>query len=300
MFYPGLDDYIEMSKKYNLIPDLLAGTSVGSIVAVLYGVGMRAAGIEQFARRLAQVDFLDWDSAPQLMSALGKVVTELAWGKKGPFNSAAAGVIKGDRLEQLFQRRLAGESFDTCRIPTAVVATDINNGQRVVFTSREMRQKLCSEPEMAGDDVLSDIGLADAIRASISIPGAFHPKKIAGRMMVDGGLTSFIPVDLLFHMGADLVVAVDLGYAGERREEIDNILEIVVQSMDIMGRGKVDLYFELLKYAKPKPVIRVKPRIYDVGYFDVSSLDENINRGAEAMENCIPEVRRTMEQRRPA
>ncbi len=291
---------LQVLEKHDLVPDLLSGSSAGSIVSVLYGVGMKPAEIEQFIRRLVKTNFLDWDSAPQLMSALGKVVTELAWGKKGPFTSAPAGVIKGDRLEELFRRRLAAESFDTCRIPNAVVATDINNGQRVVFTSRAMREKLCAQPEMADDDVLDDIGLADAIRASIAIPGVFHPKKLAGHVLVDGGLTSFVPVDLLFEMGADLVVAVDLGYAGERREEIDNILEMVVQSMDITGRGKVDLYFQLLKHARARSVIRVKPRIYDVGYFDISSLDENVRRGAEAMESCIPEIQEALRERRPA
>ena len=73
----------------------------------------------------------------------------------------------------------------------AIVATDIERGQEFVFTEGL---------------------LADAIRASCSYPGIFVPQRINGRLLVDGGIVNTVPVNVARRMGADIVIAVDVGF----------------------------------------------------------------------------------------
>ena len=77
--------------------------------------------------------------------------------------------------------------------------------------------------------------LYKAIRASIAIPVVFKPIIIDGKRLVDGGVTNNLPIDVLRKMGARRIVGVDLGYNGQLRSDVDNIIEIGSQALDIMA-----------------------------------------------------------------
>ncbi len=104
--------------------------------------------------------------------------------------SLSGGVLKGDRLMGFFRRNWADRSIDELGVPFGTVATSLRTGAEVW---------------------LRHGSTLDAVRASIALPGLFAPVRWEGSLLVDGGLVNPIPVSLARAMGADIVIAVDLG-----------------------------------------------------------------------------------------
>ncbi|MET0582967.1 MAG: patatin-like phospholipase family protein, partial [Pseudoxanthomonas sp.] len=181
--------------------DCIAGTSAGALVGALYASGRSADEIEQV------VLSVDWkqqfsDSLPRKDRSLRRKSDDyvqlapigVGLHRAGRGARLAAGLSEGEKLMQLFERetgsgRVNG-SFDDLPIPFRAVATDINTGQAVV---------------------LSEGNLALAMRASMSLPGIFRPVEIDGRILLDGGLANQVPIDVVRAMGADRIIAVDVG-----------------------------------------------------------------------------------------
>ncbi len=104
--------------------------------------------------------------------------------------SLRSGLIRGDRLMEFFERNFVDRSFAELDLPFSCVATDLVNGREVW---------------------LREGSVAESVRASIALPGLLTPVALEGRLLVDGGLVNPVPVSLCRAMGADLVIAVDLG-----------------------------------------------------------------------------------------
>ena len=101
----------------------------------------------------------------------------------------SAGLVKGDKLEALLNDWLDNSDFSDLKIPLKIVATDLLSGDKIVFSEGK---------------------LAQAVRASISVPGFFRPVIVEHRALVDGGLSDPVPVDLVKELGAEVIVAVNL------------------------------------------------------------------------------------------
>ena len=104
--------------------------------------------------------------------------------------SLSAGLLKGDRLMQFFRSNFEDRPIEQLGIPFAAIATSLQTGAEVWLRSGST---------------------LDAVRASIALPGIFTPVRQDGSLLVDGGLADPIPVSLARAMGADIVIAVDLG-----------------------------------------------------------------------------------------
>jgi len=104
------------------------------------------------------------------------------------------GLVKGERVRDYLTSQLGEMTFDQIRIPLALVAVDLLGGEEMVLRS----------------------GLvADAVRATISLPGVFAPFPLDGRLLVDGGVLNNLPADVVREMGADIVIAVDVSADAE-------------------------------------------------------------------------------------
>ena len=125
------------------------------------------------------------------------------------------GLLTGDALATLVQARLKGALIESLPIPFAAIATDLKTGEM---------QMLRTGP------------VADAVRASCSLPGIFVPKTVDGRELVDGGLVSPLPVGAARRMGCDIVIAVDVS-AQPQPSDLSGLYEVILQSFDIMGRA---------------------------------------------------------------
>ncbi len=206
----------------NHIPvDRIAGTSMGSSIAAMYATGMSPAEIQAFAEKI------DWEEAfrPEpLYSQLSyrrkqdrrdfliDAPLGLKHGLSGP-NSFNSGQGVGLLLDRIALPESEVTNFDTLPIPFRCVATDMLSGQGVV---------------------LGEGSLAQAVRASMAIPGVFTPVEIDGRLLADGGMVQNIPVETLLALKVDDVIAVELRLPLGRDEDLDSLTGVLSRAVSVM------------------------------------------------------------------
>lgn len=207
--------------------DLIVGTSMGAIIGGLYASGMDATELEREILAVDWGDVFDRREPRQLLSQRRKEedfelspVMNLGF-RDGEFR-LPTGAVSTRSLEMLLRRytlstrRLA--SFDGLPTPFRAVATDMETGQAVVMDH--------------GD-------LAAALRASMSVPGVFSPLEVEGRILGDGGLVNNLPVDVARRMGADVIIAVNIGTPLAGRETLGTLLGITTQMVNILTEQNV-------------------------------------------------------------
>ena len=208
--------------------DVIAGTSMGSIVGGLYASGMNPDEIETTLTGMDWDYVLADDDSRDALSSNRKAQEDLFSLALSPgFSDGEVkfppGAIQGQKIELALQRFTTHvahiENFDELPIPFRAVATDIVDG---------------------GEFVLSKGNLGRAMRASMSVPSIFAPIEIEGHVLVDGGIVNNLPVNIAREMGADVLIVVDIGSPLRNREQIGNILTITDQLTRILtGRNVI-------------------------------------------------------------
>ncbi len=122
------------------------------------------------------------------------------------------GLVSGRKFEIFLERVLGRKNFSDCRLPLRIVATDLVGGQA---------------------QILSQGRLATAVRASTSVPLVFEPVRSRGHLLVDGGLSNPVPVNLLHDMGADKIIAVNLYHHNEFVERKFNMPTVALRATRI-------------------------------------------------------------------
>ncbi|CAM3694879.1 patatin-like phospholipase family protein [Mesobacillus zeae] len=183
------------------------------------------------------------------------------------FTVPKMGFISGKRVKELIRIFTQGKNIQELDIPVAVVATDLVTGEKVVFREGP---------------------IADAVRASIAIPGIFVPEKLNGRILVDGGVADRIPVSVVREMGADLVVAIDVSHV-KANAEILSIFDVIMQSIDIMQ-------MELVSHRKIASDIMIQPRVEMFSSRAFTNIEEIILIGEQETRKRIPEIKQAIEE----
>ncbi len=206
--------------------DCIVGTSAGAIIGGVYASGASPAEIET-AIRGADWDLLltDRPARPDRSVYARELdrahvgVTEV--GARGPTLLLPKAVVAGEHLQYFLQTLVSPSgrgSFDQLSIQYRALATDFESGQLVV---------------------LDDGDLATAIRASMSVPGAFAPVELGGHVLVDGGLARNIGIDVARALGAQRIIAINTGTPLLKRNEIDSILAAAGQMVNILAEQNV-------------------------------------------------------------
>ncbi len=220
---------LKVLAKHKIPIDYIAGTSMGSIVGGMYAAGMSPADLEAM---ISQIDWKDafTDRIPRKdRSFRRKRDDDLYLVKNKPgisgFNlEFPPGLLDGQKIDLLLKRHtlhaVTARNFDDLSTPFRAIATDLENGNPVVLEK--------------GD-------LASAMRASMSIPIVFSPREIDGLMLVDGGVSCNLPIDIVRRMGADVVIAVDISTPLQNRSELTSIISVTDQITSILTRRNTDL-----------------------------------------------------------
>ena len=212
------------------------------------------------------------------------------------------GVIKGERLMDFFRRSFIDRPIENLSMPFAAVATELHTGAEVW---------------------LREGSTLDAVRASIALPALFTPVVRDGRLLVDGALVNPVPVSLARAMGADIVIAVDLGsdLLGRRlRDESEpdipiaeisqwrrklqqnfsaffpensddepsfpSMLDVVANSINIM-----QVRISRSRMAGDPPDVIVSPRLAHLGLLDFHRSKEAIEEGERAVQTALPNLK---------
>ncbi|USG67730.1 patatin-like phospholipase family protein [Brevibacillus ruminantium] len=219
---------LKVFKAHGIEVDMLAGSSMGSLIGAVYANGIDPEMLEKLALNLKRKHWLDL-TVPSL------------------------GFVTGEKIKQLVRLLTHGKLIEELEKELAIVATDIETGERVVFRSGPVDQ---------------------AVRASISIPGIFVPERIGDRLLVDGGVIDRVPITVIRDMGADLVIAVDVALF-DTPMKVTSIFDVIAQTIDVMER-------EILRHRILAADLVIRP---DVGHYSsiaYTGVEEIIALGEQA------------------
>ena len=251
----------------NHIPvDVIAGTSFGAIVGGLYASGYSAVELEEI---LANIDWKESLSgrAPREESSFRRkqddngFLIKFKIGIKDGKLKLPSGLITPNNLrltlQDLINEKANVDDFDDLKIPFRAVATDLESGGAVVLGR--------------GD-------LASAIVASMAVPALFPPVDYEGQLLVDGGVSNNVPVDVAREMGADIVIVVDISTPMMKKDDIESLTKVVDQLILIMTNQNTAVQLASLS----EKDILIRPDLDDIGFADFEQALEVIPRGVDA------------------
>lgn len=250
---------------------MMSGTSIGSIIGGLYACGISAYELEAIALRLKPSDYLDYNIGGFIKYMLSLFLP----GVKAQLN----GIFKGCKLESLIYELSDGKSLRQIKLPLSIIACDINTGLEVVFTN---------SINIIGSYrtvVIYNALLSEAARCSSSIPATFVPRTFHGRQMVDGGVKTMVPVWIHQLMGAEYILAVNLGQK-EYNYPVEGIAQIVSRTINILSFETSDTEETILAD------MLLFPGVEDVPLDDISQARAIIKQGRLAMEKRLPELKK--------
>jgi NTE family protein len=214
---------IRWMEEHRIPIDLAAGTSMGGLVGGAFAMGMDAAELQAF------VTSLDWDELFGSSTFAFKNIrrkadaraspSRLEFGLKGGIVPPTA-LNSGAAIEQLLCRLAAPyfdlENFDELPTPFRTVAVDLLSARAIVLRRGS---------------------LAEALRATMSLPLVFPPVEIDGQVLVDGGLLNNVPADVVKAMGADRVVAIDVADPADPEGIPFTVFGVTESAIDAMMRS---------------------------------------------------------------
>lgn len=196
----------------------ISATSSGSIIAALYATGISPHEMERIFLQIKSRDYLDYNICGLLKYGVGLLIMEN--------QPVLNGLIKGNKLIKLMTYLTGHKLLDEVKIPLAIVACDINTGEEVIFSN--------IIPPAANQVVfVQDALLSEAVRSSTSVPGIFVPYYFRGMQLVDGGIKAIVPVSIQLSMGAEYIMAVNLGQE-LYQESVAGIPQIISRTIEIL------------------------------------------------------------------
>jgi len=267
---------IQVLEEMNVPIDFIAGTSMGAIVGGLYASGMSTAELETTMATLDWADAFRDQIDRRDRSFRRKRDDDLYLVKQqAGFNDGKitlpTGLIAGQKVDLLLKSLTISVSdisdFDELRYPFRAVATDIVTGGVVVLDS--------------GD-------LAMAMRSSMNIPAAFALTEVDGKLLVDGGVSNNLPIDVVRQMGADIVIAVDISTPLQNREELTSVLSVTEQLTGILTRTNTEAQIATLT----EQDLLILPNLGDIATADFDRAAEAIPIGVEAAHQHGGELQR--------
>jgi NTE family protein len=240
---------IKALEENNLYPDLIAGTSAGSMIGAAYALGMKAEEMKDFFWGLKFKDLIKKQKKDIKKIDIIEIFEHIGEVRKNLSVSFDGGI-----LERVAADLFGNKSFSDTLVPFYAVATDLTNVKEVVFESGK---------------------LAKACRASASIPGVFTPYIKDDIILVDGFVLNNLPSDVLRRKGAKIVLSVNLKAFGSHGAKSARFSDVVSSTIDIMSNASAikgiedsDLVIEpdLSKYSTYTVGEDNMKKMYEIGY----------------------------------
>jgi NTE family protein len=246
-------------------PSAVAGSSIGAIVGALYASGLDAEAIESLFREFGGSAFNPFaglfgdDGAPGLRDLI-----EIDLGN--------GSLLDSNRFIDFVGERMAARRFDDLELPLEIVATDFWSGQPRTLASGDLLQ---------------------AMRASMAVPGVFAPVAMGEDLLIDGGASNPLPVDLV--ADHDLIVAIDVTGSRQRnRGEPPDISDFLFSSFEIMQQSI--LRARLREYPAD---IYIKPGLDDIRMLHFDRVDEILERTRPAARELSEKLQKALADRCP-
>jgi NTE family protein len=244
--------------------DLVVGSSGGAIFGALAALGFDPEQAPKTAMKLWRSDVTKRVNYPALGRAMLPGLLK--------FNERF-GIFRDTRLRLGFEAAYGKFTmFHQTRIPLFVVATDLRSGEPVV---------------------LSEGRVAQAVRASASIPVVFEPVEIDGRMLLDGGVSNPLPVDVAVREGADLIIAV--AFEAPPQKDVRTAGAYAQQMFANISNRLLAYQFAAAGLLHHAEIISIVPQFeQNIGLNDSHRIPEIMEQGARATEPHLEYIRRLM------
>lgn len=257
---------LKILEEHNIPVDYIAGTSIGAYVAGMYSLGYSASEVETIMMGV------NWDSGysdtipRNILSYRDKQLRDrynipLNIGYNEGQVRAPSGLLRGQTMSQLLRQStdLVQQfgHFDDLAIPYRAVATDLETSLPVVISHGSM---------------------VKAMQASATVPGALQPAQIEGKLLVDGGIANNMPVDVVKAMGADIIIAVDIGSPLVKKDKLDSTIAVLDQLSNFLTNASTEKQKQLLT---DKDVL-IRPAIDALSTTDFTIMPLALTLGKEA------------------
>jgi NTE family protein len=275
----------------------IGGTSMGALVGGFYATGMGAAQLQETVEAI-DFDALFNDATERQDQAYRRKRDDdlsLFGPKFGIGRNSALlprGAVHGQKISYLFERltseRTRERDFDRLPIPYRAVAADIETGVPVV---------------------LAEGSLSLAMRSSMSVPGVFDPVEWGDHILVDGGIANNLPINVVRELGAEVIIAVEVGTPPAGRDRLKNLAQYVGQLSNLMIANNTQAQIATLTpqdtLIRPELGDQVSssgfskaPLAIEIGYqaavaasselLQYAVSDEDYARYRRAVERCVP------------
>ena len=286
-----------------LMPQLIAGTSVGSIMGALYASGLSIETIKTasekigWSREVIDVSQSIKDSLQNLTAFLlpGSIENWLKNTIGIEFDQSRSGFLSSKGLENWINQLIhPKKSFDDLERKLAIVSAEIEKQERVIFTSPDMGKTIDhyltahSNRFLRSRIVDSCPSIATAVRASSAIPVMFETVKEKNLRLVDGGIVDQVPVEIAKAMGADIVIGVSLGFV-QFFEKPKHPHQSLMNLLELMGKEGINRSLSMADIVIEIPGIE-KTSLMDMGQRDIL-----IAHGKAAMRAQLKDLIRKVE-----
>lgn len=250
-------------RKMRVPVDMVVGTSIGAVVGGAYAAGRSADELEQIVKetdwdsvladRPARYD-LDFRRKEEDLMLPSRI--EFAVTKSGVFlpPAAAGNAALENALTRLMPEGMRDQPVNQLALPFLSVASDLLTGEMVE---------------------LNDTPLLMTMRASLALPGVFAPVRIKQKLVVDGGLVSNLPVELARAMGADIIIAVNVGTPLAKEHELNSAIDVTKQMLQILTEQNVQRSIKDLR----KSDVLIAPELSGTSFLDFGLYQQTIKAG---------------------
>jgi NTE family protein len=238
-------------ERENINVDMVVGCSGGAIYASLIALGWSV-------ERATEATLKMWTSELTSRRNL-RALLQVAFPRFFKFDETF-GLIDDSLINNRLREGFEGATFAQTKIPLYVVATDLYNGEQVV---------------------MSEGSVADAVRASVSIPYIFPPHKVNGRYLVDGFQSDPLPVGVAIKEGADVIIA--MGFESPYQEHISSLMRYNFQISSVTSNNLLKTNFAFHNLAHHSEIIPVLPEFeHPIKLFDTDKIPYVIEEGERA------------------
>ena len=251
----------------------IAGSSMGAAIGASKAIGADLKKIESLLGCLDLNDLLQVSDSTlrEVQRVLGRGVMEYVRGSTWREEDAKPQDLA--RLYELFSLLTANKNFDDVLTPFAVVATDVETGERVTLDRGK---------------------LYHAVTASAAVPGVFSPVAWEGRFLVDGGIVEKLPVTAVIEMGATAILAVDAG-AQPGRRAVETRLDALLQTQRTTSQHLTRHQLERARERVEGRIVVIRPDVAWITMFGFEHTEEAIQAGKESVQAHLDQIRELAE-----
>ena len=280
---------LQALEENNIKPDIVGGTSCGSMVAVMYAMGYSPYHIyilfKRYASEIAKIDIL------LTLSGIHNCIFRKKISVKG-CNS-------GKKIEELYNKiasRREIYNISQIKMPLVIPTVDMNSGKKIIFTNYVPEFSKNNYTNVRDENTIkfissnnkkyiNNITIGKAVRASSSFPGIYSPLIYKDYTFMDGGVLDNIPTEEVKLQGADKILAVK--FRADEIEKESNIMDVIMKSIDIMGNKISENSLEISDF-----VLEVYTD--KIGLLDVAKLDKCYEYGYNSVIKNLEKIKKSI------